>query len=330
MEQSTLYRNRELDTLSRSQEQDNLDEPREEQLTNYPQISQEPSRVEEVDKETGEAGNSLNDEDVNEGLSEEEDLLSYEGDADVIVNDYDSNGDNDGDDENRESDENDDNHEGLESSKDDDGDSIIDIVSDSEVYEAAKQLLNAKPPQILIWYKGQPNLLFREYDGDSGEVVSGQNVICDDASDIHRGCNTIFARVRLHLQREYGALELMSRELLLDFPALDLTMEEDNMYNKSITMNDVISIFKLLRDNSIKKCETNVPSFLEINVTTRPRFVARYNALVDLIGGEATFSHVKVYSNDKTHPVVVDDAEQHVEQTGDAEVIVMTSDEENS
>ncbi|SCU87923.1 LANO_0D00518g1_1 [Lachancea nothofagi CBS 11611] len=215
---------------------------------------------------------------------------------------------------------------------DEDDDSIIDIISESEVYEAAKQLLNTKAPQIKVCYKDEVFLLLGEYDGDNAKDGDNQQgwdksrLICEDSADLHRGCNVVFGRIRLFLENLRGGLDLLSRELLMEFPDLDLVMEEDNMYNKDITMNDVVSIFKILKDNSIKKCVPDVPTFLTIDVNTRPRFVSRYNSLVELLSGDATFSNIQVFTNDKSHPVVLDDNEQ-AELKG-TEVIVMSSDEE--
>ncbi|SCU95599.1 LADA_0G16446g1_1 [Lachancea dasiensis] len=208
----------------------------------------------------------------------------------------------------------------------DDADSIIDIVSESEVNEAAKQLLNAKAPQIKVNYKGDTFLLLGEYDGDNGQEWDKKMLICEDTADLHRGCNVIFGRIRVFLQNLRGGLDLLSRELQMEFPDLDLRMEEDNMYNKDITINDIVSIFKILKDNSIKKCEPNVPTFLTINVSTKGRFVSRYNSLVELLSDNATFSTIRVFSNDQSHPVVLDDTEQP--DSNNKEVIIMSSDDE--
>lgn len=214
--------------------------------------------------------------------------------------------------------------------RDDDDDSIIDIVSESEVYEAAKQLLNTKAPQIRVHFKGDTYLLLSEYDGDNANEWNEDRIICNDPTDLHRGCNVAFSRIRLFFQKVFGGVELLSRELTFAFPDLDMVMEEDNMYNKDITLNDVVSIFKILKDNSIKNCEPNVSSYLTIDVSTRPRFVSRYNALVEMLSDDATFSNIKIFSNDSNHPVVLDDGEQQGGVATSREVIIMTSDEENT
>ncbi|SCU82849.1 LAFA_0D00386g1_1 [Lachancea sp. 'fantastica'] len=209
---------------------------------------------------------------------------------------------------------------------DGDNDSIIDIVSESEVNEAAKQLLSAKAPQINVNYKNETFLLLGEYDGDNAGERDSSKIICKDSADLHRGCHIIFGRLRLFLQNVNRPLDLLSRELKMEFPDLDLIMEEDNMYNKDITINDIVSIFKILKDNSIKKCEANVPTIITINVSTKPRFVSRYNSLVEMLTGDATFSNIRVFSNDESHPVVLDDGEQI--ENKDTEVIVMSSGDE--
>lgn len=242
---------------------------------------------------------------------DEEDLLAYDSDADVVVENYDKNDDV----------HSDDSANG--------GDSIIDIVSDSEIQEAARQLLRTKAPKIMVNYKGICYLLFSEYDGDNAKEEKRDQVICADSTDLHRGCNIVFGRIRLFLQKNYGALELFSRELTFSIPELDLNMEEDNLYNKEVNMNDIVSIFKLLKDNSVKNCEENVPSHITMYVGTKPRFVARYNELVEMLSSDATFSNIKVFSNDRSHPVILDDGEAGSGFGGNpAEVIVMTSDEE--
>ncbi|CUS24236.1 LAQU0S14e03246g1_1 [Lachancea quebecensis] len=212
---------------------------------------------------------------------------------------------------------------------DGDNDSIIDIVSESEVYEAAKQLLSSKPPQIRVNYQGESYLLLGEYDGDNAKEWGFDKIICGDSADLHRGFNIAFGRIRLFLQNVHGGLELLSKELSFGFPDLDLVMEEDNMYNKDITVNDVVSIFKIIKDNSIKKCEPNVSNYLTINVSTKPRFVSRYNSLVEMLNGDATFSNIKVFSNDRSHPVVLDESVQ-TPNAKHAEVIIMSSEEEKT
>ncbi|SCV04749.1 LAME_0H20934g1_1 [Lachancea meyersii CBS 8951] len=210
--------------------------------------------------------------------------------------------------------------------RDDDEDSIIDIVSESEVNEAAKQLLSAKSPQIRVNYRDETFLLLGEYDGDNAGEWEASKVICKDSADLHRGCHVVFGRIRLFLQNIQRGLDLLSRELQMEFPDLDLVMEEDNMYNKDITINDVVSIFKILKDNSIKKCEADVPTSLTINVSTKPRFVSRYNSLVEMLSGDATFANIQVFSNDQSHPVLLDDADQP--ENKKTEYIIMSSDDE--
>ncbi|CEP62993.1 Rmr1p LALA0_S06e08570g [Lachancea lanzarotensis] len=209
---------------------------------------------------------------------------------------------------------------------DGDNDSIIDIVSESEVNEAAKQLLSAKAPQIRVNYKDGDFLLLGEYDGDNAGEWDSSKIICKDSADLHRGCHIVFGRLRLFLQNTNRPLDLLSRELQMEFPDLDLTLEEDNMYNKDITINDIVSMFKILKDNSIKKCEPNVPTIITVNVSTKSRFVSRYNSLVEMLTGEATFSNIRVFSNDESHPVLLDDGEQP--ESKETEVIVMSSDDE--
>ena len=83
--------------------------------------------------------------------------------------------------------------------RDDDDDSIIDIVSESEVYEAAKQLLNTKAPQIRVHFKGDTYLLLSEYDGDNANEWNEDRIICNDPTDLHRGCNVAFSLSLIHI-----------------------------------------------------------------------------------------------------------------------------------
>lgn len=249
--------------------------------------------------------------------ADDEDLLGYDSDAEVVVDDEERADYNDGTD--------------VVLEDDDDGaDSIIDIVSDSEVQEAARQLLRSKPPKITVEYQGEEYLLFQEYDGDNAAGDNPRVAICCDSADLHRGCDVLMARIRSFLQGIYGTIGFAAREIVLDIPDLELTINEDNRYSKDITMNDIVSIFKILKDNSIKRFEQDVPAYIKSEIKTNPRFVSRYNMLVEMVNSDATFSNTKAFSNDKCNPLVVDDGDKVINNAsinGEPEVIVMTDDE---
>lgn len=184
---------------------------------------------------------------------------------------------------------------------------FVNVVSEDEVRKAAEILLHKESPKVLVNYEQDSFFLF---DYDSAENSDGQEavpIILDNPNQIHQTCSDLFVSIRHFLENYYGRLSFMSKELLFEIPCLDLQLCEDNVYNNQMTFNDIHTIFNILKERSESQSESNVPPFLRANITTRPRFVSRYNALVELTQSNATFKNIRPFSNDKTHPLIVED-----------------------
>lgn len=185
-------------------------------------------------------------------------------------------------------------------------DAELGLVLDERARAAAEMLLKKTPPCIYVSYEDDSFLLFD--CGDEGEQEASMPIICDDNVELHASCNGLFTAVRKFLEKYYGSLSFLSKELLFDIPCLDITLCEDNAYNNQITFEDIATIFRILKERSEANSEANVPAHMEIEISVRPRFVSRYNALVELTQSTASLGNIRPFTNDKSHPVVLDDS----------------------
>ncbi|CAR31098.1 hypothetical protein ZYGR_0P04040 [Zygosaccharomyces rouxii] len=202
----------------------------------------------------------------------------------------------------------------------------VHVVSDNEIRQAAEQLLQHKLPQVFIEYNGHGFLLFDCEEKD--QLQFNLPVICEDTKGFVHGCNELFNLIRRFLEDYHGKLSFVSKELILELPCLDLTLCEDNVYNSQITFSDITTIFDILRQRSLENLETDVPECIRGTVSTRPRFVSRYNTLVELTQSSATLKNIKPFQNDETHPLVLDDNGLPSTHGQTKEVVVMNLEED--
>ncbi|QLL33084.1 hypothetical protein HG536_0D06070 [Torulaspora globosa] len=174
-----------------------------------------------------------------------------------------------------------------------------------EARKAAEMLLKKEKPCVTVSYETDLFLLF-DCDDQTG-LPNVSSIICEKESDLHDSCSGLFASLRRFLEEFYGSLSFLSKELLLDIPCLDIVLCEDNIYNGQITFDDIATIFKILKERSERNMEHNIPRWLETRLTVRPRFVSRYNALVELTQTSATLGNIKPFTNDSSNPLVLDD-----------------------
>ncbi|CAI4062375.1 hypothetical protein SUVZ_07G0100 [Saccharomyces uvarum] len=189
---------------------------------------------------------------------------------------------------------------------------------DADVRNAAETLMKSKLPKVTVMYESATFLLFETED----ENESNHPIICENSALYQRPMGEFMESIRQFMGSRYGRLTFATKELVLQMKSLDLTLFEDNVYNNHISFNDVYTIFKILKERSEADFETDIPTHLAIELTTRPRFVSRYNALVELTESSATLKNIKPFSNDETHPLILDDNDQSVHQNT-SEVIVM-------
>lgn len=185
------------------------------------------------------------------------------------------------------------------------------INSDAEVREAAKALLRKMPSKVHIHYEGDVFILF-DYDDDDdteddNDSFNSCPIICKDIDITHESCTNLMASIREFLGTYYNKIQFGNKEILINIPTLDITICEDNLYNNQVTFDDIQAIFNILQKRSKEQGEINTPKYLDGIITTRPRFVSRYNALVELTEGNATLQNIKPFSNDEKNPVVLDD-----------------------
>lgn len=202
----------------------------------------------------------------------------------------------------------------------------VGLVSDDKAREAAEMLLKKTPPCIRVSYGEDSFLLFD--CGDEEDEAATMPIICENDVEMHASCNGLFTAVRRFLEKFYGGLPFLSKELLLDIPCLDITLCEDNAYNNQITFEDIATIFSILKERSESNSEPNVPRNMEIKISVRPRFVSRYNALVELTQSTASLGNIRPFTNDKSHPVVLDDSNPAF-GSADQPVVMNIDEEEN-
>lgn len=250
-----------------------------------------------------------NSDDVGVSLvDEEEDLLEYD-------NSMSSSGEQGGSD-----------REEVENETRTGGENKVHVVSDNEIRHAAEQLLKHKLPQVLIEYDGHGFLLFDCEEKD--QLSINLPIICQDSKGFVHGFNELFNLIRRSLEDYRGKLSFVSKELILEFPCLDLTLCEDNVYNSQITFSDITTIFEILRQRSLENSEPDIPECIKGLVSTRPRFVSRYNTLVELTQSSATLRNIKPFKNDETHPLVLDDTGVSPSNEQPKEVVVMNLEED--
>ncbi|CCF60358.1 hypothetical protein KAFR_0J02940 [Kazachstania africana CBS 2517] len=191
-------------------------------------------------------------------------------------------------------------------------------VDDDAIRDAASSLLMEVTSKILVHYKDDSFLLFK-YEKEGSNEDEGYTVMLEDPKLSNTPCNTLMSQIRSFLERHYNKLMFNSKEILLDIPVLDITINEDNIYNNQISFADIQTIFKILKERSENNHEMELPECLEATITLKPRFVSRYNALVELTESSATLSNIKPFSNNEDNPVILDDTA--------SEVIVMELDE---
>lgn len=212
---------------------------------------------------------------------------------------------------------------GAEEEEEEEGDSYG--ADSSDIRKAAQLLLKKENPCVTVSYGADLLLLFACAEQENLPNVT--STICEKESDLYESCSGLFTSLRRFLERFYGTLSFLSKELLLEIPCLDIVLCEDNIYNSQITFEDIVTIFKILKERSEKNGEQNVPPRLETKLAVRPRFVSRYNALVELTQSSATLGHIKPFTNDSSNPLVLDDTNTTAAPVG--ETVVMDVDNED-
>ncbi|KAI5969379.1 hypothetical protein CANMA_001446 [Candida margitis] len=92
----------------------------------------------------------------------------------------------------------------------------------------------------------------------------------------------------------------LSEEIILSIPQLGgITVTEDNVYCKDLQLSDFLDVYYKLCDCTTQK--EKVPTHLDFTLTTQPRFIMKYNSLVDTVkqkGGFDNISNVDYVDNE--------------------------------
>lgn len=175
-------------------------------------------------------------------------------------------------------------------------------------------------PQVCIRYKKARYGLFSNVpvSKDSDSTLQHLSIRTEISFE---PINVIFKIIRESLQLYSPSTELSNSELSFNAVELDLELQEDNMYNKNITLQDIVSIYRSLRDNSSSINDEEESLVLTFDVTTRKRFLSRYNELVELVDNNGNLSHIFKFSNSSGNPVVLDDNDDNQYEGIDRRII---------
>lgn len=200
---------------------------------------------------------------------------------------------------------------------------------DSNIRQVAKNLLQKPANKVLLTYGNDTFLLYDCQDPDSNGVngddsTTAYPIICRNNGINTDPSNILMSTVRHFLEAYYNKIKFTTKEILINFPALDISLCEDNIYNNQISFEDIQTVFQILKSRSEANNESNIPPCLMGNIELRPRFVSRYNTLVELTESTATLKNIRPFSNDESHPVLLDDI-----NADSNEMIVMNIDDES-
>lgn len=92
----------------------------------------------------------------------------------------------------------------------------------------------------------------------------------------------------------------LNDEIILSIPQFGgITVTEDNVYCKDLQLSDFLDVYYKLCDCTTQK--EKVPKQLDFKLTTQPRFIMKYNSLVDTVkekGGFENISNVDYVDNE--------------------------------
>ena len=151
---------------------------------------------------------------------------------------------------------------------------------------------------IYLNYFSYKFLLF-PYDEDPDT-----HCIYENEDYLQKSIEEFFALLREDQQLNEVEPFLISEEIILTIPQFEnLKMTEDNLYCRDISIGDFVSLFRRLSDST--KNKTKIPKQLTFELTTQPRFITKYNALVDNSQDSTNggFDHIHIEENDEDGPV---------------------------
>ncbi|KAI3403694.2 hypothetical protein KGF56_003512 [Candida oxycetoniae] len=88
-----------------------------------------------------------------------------------------------------------------------------------------------------------------------------------------------------------GFIFKVSEEIILSIPQFGgISLTEDNVYCKDLTIGDFIDLYYKLCDCSDSK--DNIPTFLNFDLTTQSRFITKFNGLVETVQNKGGFEGI--------------------------------------
>ncbi|XBW35593.1 hypothetical protein QEN19_001167 [Hanseniaspora menglaensis] len=207
----------------------------------------------------------------------------------------------------------------------DNSDSQEDISDDSSMVSSSMLLGTRSTPKIQINYKKEKYGLFSNVPVSFDSEATLQNLSIKPEISFEP-MSAIFKLIRESLQLYSPTTELANSELTITAVELDLELQEDNMYNKNITIQDIFSIFRSLScntpENKNDKTEFGEENLiLNFNVCSKKRFLNRYNELVELVDNNGNLNHVFKFSNNSGNPLVLDEDEESNYESIDRRII---------
>ncbi|CAK9438196.1 uncharacterized protein LODBEIA_P24670 [Lodderomyces beijingensis] len=83
----------------------------------------------------------------------------------------------------------------------------------------------------------------------------------------------------------------VSEEIILSIPQFGgISITEDNVYCKDLTIEDFLDIYDKLCDCT--DSEDKIPKFLDLKLTTQPRFITKFNSLVENVQNRGGFESI--------------------------------------
>lgn len=180
-------------------------------------------------------------------------------------------------------------------------------LDDEESSEDSNNILlgSRSVPKVKIIFKKAKYGLYANVPVQKGCEATLQH-FTDKVEKSFENMDVICTTIKKSLLQYTPSSELANNEMVIYVKELDLTLEEDNKYNKNITLQDLCSIYRSLLENT-KSLDDEYTEVLTFEITTKKRFLNRYNELVELVDNKGNLTHIKKFTNDSGHPVILDD-----------------------
>ncbi|KAG5421547.1 hypothetical protein I9W82_000638 [Candida metapsilosis] len=134
---------------------------------------------------------------------------------------------------------------------------------------------------IYLKHKNSQFLLFRSESHDE------PNPIFEDESSEDISLEEFFGILRTVPEFNFQ----LDEEIILSIPQFGgISVTEDNVYCKDLQLSDFFDVYHKLCDCTTEK--EKVPKQLDFRLTTQPRFIMRYNSLVDSIKQKRGFENI--------------------------------------